>query len=101
MIVLADRDGMASLALHQSIWNGLCAEALGEDPRTRPTGTQTLTLSDADRLSAFASQCENPQGQKASLARAIVNLVRFAPGNTLRVERHLAGSGGGFWERVA
>ena len=96
MIVLSDRDGMAHLALHQSIWNGLAAEALGD---TDATAT-TLGLSDADRLTVFAFQCENPQGQKASLARAIVNLIRFAPGNVRRVERQLAGVPTGFWERA-
>jgi hypothetical protein len=96
MIVLSDRDGMVALELHQSIWNGLCSDALRRDPAE----VKTLSLTESDQLSVWAAQCENPQGQRASLCRAVVQLLRFAPGGVLGVQQQLVGPprGLGFWE---
>jgi hypothetical protein len=95
MIVLSPSANpeMFSLVLHDSLWRGICEDAL----RLAVDEVNTLGLSDADRLSVWASQCENPSGQKAVLCRSIVGLIRV--GNVLGVERQLSGPvARPFWE---
>jgi hypothetical protein len=87
---------MVALELDQSLWNGLCSDALGREPAE----VRTLGLTESDHLSVWAAQCDNPQGARASLCRAIVQLLRFAPGGILSVQRQLAGEPGRSWERV-
>lgn len=97
MIVLSPQQNgeMFALVLHESLWRGVCENAL----ELAPEEVTKLRLDDADRLSVWAANCPNPTGQKAALVRAVVNLIRT--GGALNVERQLRGAPRTFWERVA
>lgn len=90
MFVLSAPSGALSLALHPSLFRGLC-DAVGLE-------TTSFGGAEADSLDAWAIGCDNPSGQRADLARSIAALVRVS--GTLAV-REPAPRGGGFWELAA
>lgn len=61
-------DGLFHLELHPSVFQAL-VEA----------GAITNAVFDAEQLEAWADGCENPTGQRASMARAIAQLRRVSP----------------------
>lgn len=72
MVILRPDDpkleGLFQLELHPSVFQAL-VEA----------GAITNAVFDPDTLEAWADGCENPTGQRASMARAIAQLRRVAP----------------------
>lgn len=71
MIELYPSNGMLELHLHSSLFNGLCVAVFGDR-------RHSLGASDAHKLDEWAATCENPNGQKADLARAVAGLLRVA-----------------------
>lgn len=94
MIELGDTQGMLAVALHASLWRGLCDAA-----NLTPEITNTLTLKEATDLEHWANNiCDNASGQRADLARAVAGLVKVT--GSLQVAQRTAPASGGFWDVV-
>jgi hypothetical protein len=61
-------EAMVGLELHESVFQALVDDGVITDGHFDP-----------DQLEGWAAGCENPTGQRASLARAIAQLRRLGP----------------------
>lgn len=88
---LASPNGAFVLRLHESLWAGLTGAAGIQ------SNTATIGAWEVGKLKKFIDTCDNPDGQRADLARSVITLAHVA-GGLLNVVHQSAYST--FWDAV-